>query len=82
MNSLLRDLQDIREMGYALDDEECEIGHKCVSVPLYDYSNQVSAAVSVFDSVDRLTDTYIQEEILPALKQLAQKISFRMGYSV
>ena len=78
---LLRELDQIRQQGYATDDEECEIGHRCVSVPLYDYTGTVAAAVSAFDSAERLTDAYIETVALPALRKLANEISFRMGYS-
>lgn len=81
-DELLRELTKIHEQGYALDNEECEIGHRCVSVPLYDYTGTVAAAISAFDSIERLTDSYIQEEALPALKELSKKISYRMGNSV
>ncbi len=76
---LEEELERIRKNGYALDNEECEIGHRCVAVPLYDYTGNVVAAISAFDSIDRLTDSYIEETILPALKELARENSFRMG---
>lgn len=79
---LLRELSKIQQQGYALDNEECEIGHRCVAVPLYDYTGTVAAAVSVFDSAERLNDEYIQATALPALRALAKEISFRMGHSV
>lgn len=77
---LMQELALVREQGYALDNEECEAGHRCVSVPLYDYSGAVAAAVSAFDSAERLTDDRVQA-LLPPLKQLAREISFRMGHS-
>ncbi len=77
--ALKQELEKIRQQGYALDNEECEIGHRCVSVPLYDYTGTVVAAVSAFDSVERLTDAAIQDTALPALKKLSAEISFRMG---
>lgn len=80
-NALLQELRRVQEQGYALDNEECELGHRCVSVPLYDYTGTVAAAISAFDSTYRLTDETIQEVALPALKMLAEEISFRMGYS-
>jgi len=76
--ALMEELSRIREQGYALDNEECELGHRCVSVPLYDYTGTVAAAISAFDSTERLTDEAI-EALLPALHSLAEKISFRMG---
>ena len=47
-----------------------------------DRTGAVAAAISAFDSVERLTDDVIRDSILPALKQLASEISFRMGHSV
>lgn len=80
--ALLQELAQVQAQGYALDNEECELGHRCVSVPLYDYTGTVAAAISAFDSVDRLTDEHIQTTALPALRQLASEISFRMGSPV
>ncbi|MBO5317334.1 MAG: IclR family transcriptional regulator [Oscillospiraceae bacterium] len=79
---LFRELETVRRQGFALDNEECEIGHRCVSVPLYDYTGTVAAAVSAFDSAERLNDTYVQQIALPGLRKLSAEISFRMGYSV
>lgn len=79
--ALLQELDVIREQGYALDNEECELNHRCVSVPLYDYSGTVAAAISAFDSTERLNDEYIQSTVLPGLLDMAAQLSFRMGYS-
>ena len=79
---LMQELAKIQQQGYALDNEECEIGHRCVSVPLYDYTGAVAAAISAFGSVDRLTDLVIRDTALPALKKLSAEISFRMGHSL
>ena len=76
---LYAELDQVRIRGYALDNEECEIGHRCVSVPLYDYTGTVAAAISAFDSSDLLTDDHIFDRVLPGLRELAAKLSFRMG---
>ena len=78
---LFRELETVRQQGYALDNEECELGHRCVSVPLFDYTGTVAAAVSAFDSAERLNDAYIAEKVLPGLQKLSREISFRMGLS-
>lgn len=77
--ALFKELALVRERGYGIDDEECEEGHKCVSVPLYDYTGAVAAAISAFDDAERLTEERIQSEILPALREAAAEISYRMG---
>ncbi len=74
------ELAMIREQGYALDNEECERGYRCVSVPLYDYTDQITAAVSVYDSVGKMTDERINEEILPYMFKVSKNISLMLGH--
>ena len=76
---LMHEIENVRKLGYSIDHEECEEGHKCLSVPLYDYSGNVAAAISVFDDAQNFPDERI-EEILPMLQQAAKEISFRLGY--
>lgn len=80
-SALMQELSEIREQGYAIDNEECEIGHRCVSVPLYDYTGGIAAAISAFGSSERMTDDAIRGEILPGLRTLSREISFRLGHS-
>lgn len=80
-DALFAELECVRKQGFALDNEECEMGHRCVSVPLYDYTGTVAAAISAFDSTELLTDEHIENSVLPGLRELAEKLSFRMGYS-
>ncbi|MBQ3048524.1 MAG: IclR family transcriptional regulator [Oscillospiraceae bacterium] len=81
LDELQRELVLVQQRKYALDNEECEEGHRCVSVPLYDYSGRIAAAISAFDSAERLNDEFIRDTVLPALWNMAKEISFRMGYS-
>jgi DNA-binding IclR family transcriptional regulator len=38
---------DIKRLGYAIEDEEGEIGCRCVGAPIYDYCGNVIAAISI-----------------------------------
>jgi DNA-binding IclR family transcriptional regulator len=78
---MFAELDKVRRCGWALDDEECEEGNRCISVPLYDYSGCVVAAISVFDATERLPDQRIEREILPELRKAAREISYRMGFT-
>lgn len=80
LSVLLDELDRIRKLGYAMDDEECEEGVRCVSVPLYDYTGKVVAAISAFGSLDILEEKRIKQEILPALLEAAEQISARLGH--
>ena len=77
---LFNEINKIRECGYGIDNEECEDGHKCISVPIYDYTGGVAAAISLFGSIYEMTDTFMLNELLPVLKEKARLISFRLGY--
>ncbi len=77
---LERELASIREKGYALDDEEHEIGVRCVAAPVRDNKGTVCAAVSVSVPVIRLTDKEIPR-YRRIVTQAADEISRRMGYT-
>ena len=36
----------VRKQGWAMDDEEYEIGHRCIGAPIYDYRGEIIAAIS------------------------------------
>lgn len=76
---LIEQLRQVREQGYAIDDEECEDGIRCVSVPLWDYTGEVVAAISIFGTVEQVDLPYIKEELLPPLLETAKIISVRLG---
>jgi DNA-binding IclR family transcriptional regulator len=78
--ALLKELEWVKEHQYAIDDEECEEGYKCISVPLYDYTNQIIAAISVIDKTENLSEKRIEDEILPRTKEVSELISYRLGY--
>lgn len=79
--TLLRLLAQARKEGAAYDNEECEIGARCVAVPVYDASGRVIAGISVTGPVNRLTDDRIAPR-LAELKRIAAEVSGKMGYGV
>lgn len=77
---LKREIEKVRGQKYAIDDEECEDGYRCVCVPIVDYSGQIIAAISAIDTVDRMSNARVEMELLPALRAASKAISFRLGY--
>jgi DNA-binding IclR family transcriptional regulator len=53
---LLQQAQAIRAAGYAVDDEEDEVGYRCLGVPVFDEQGRVAAAISVAGSVSQVND--------------------------
>jgi IclR family transcriptional regulator, KDG regulon repressor len=76
---LRAELATIRQKGYAIDDEEIEVGLRCIAAPIRDHSGQVTAAISVAAPVQRMTKKNIQATI-PSVVAAAEAISRRLGY--
>jgi IclR family KDG regulon transcriptional repressor len=76
---LLEELASIRARGYAIDDEEIEVGLRCVAAPIRDHSGQVVAAISVAAPVQRMSKKNVQMTV-PSVLAAAEAISRRMGY--
>lgn len=77
---IFKELESIREQGYAVDNEEVELGLKCVAVPVYDYRQKPIAAVSISSAAAYLKEDKILEAA-GALQKTAKEISKKMGYS-
>lgn len=73
-------LCQVRAQGYAVDNEEQEVGLRCVGAPVWDYSGQVVAAISVAGPSQR-----INSETIPHLANhvvaIAQELSHDLGYN-
>lgn len=78
--ALLRELQAITAQGYAYDNEECEMGVRCIAAPVYDYRGRIVACVSVSGPTLRMTDKHIKEH-LPELLETARLFSQRLGWT-
>lgn len=67
---LLKELREIRQRGYAIDNMEHEFGVKCVAVPVLGRNGQVVAGVSITGPSLRFYDERIQS----LAKELQNKI--------
>jgi DNA-binding IclR family transcriptional regulator len=76
---LIADIENTRRRGYAIDDEEVEIGLRCVGAGIQDSQGKVIAAVSIAGPVTRMTRERIAERGLRIL-QVSKEISWEMGY--
>jgi len=71
-DGFLAALVDVRAQGYAVDDNEQEIGVRClaVSVP----NSPTAAAISISGPAGRVTEA-ATEKIVPVLQQVAGELS-------
>jgi IclR family transcriptional regulator, acetate operon repressor len=56
---LMEVLAEVRMQGWALDDEECEAGLRCIAAPVRDRRGDVIAAISVSAAAGRIPDARI-----------------------
>lgn len=73
------ELEKIREQGFAVDDEENEIGGRCVAVPVFDHTGQAVAAISISAPTARLPMSQVSEAGA-MVRETARTISRSMGY--
>jgi IclR family acetate operon transcriptional repressor len=65
---LLRAIQKVREVGFAIDDQENEIGMRCVAAPIVNPAGWPLAALSVSGPTSRMTPQVV-EALGPKLRE-------------
>jgi len=79
LDQLLTALNDVRQQGFSFDDEEHEIGIRCVGAPILDHRGSVVAALSVSGPCLRITEA-LKTGLAEKVRQTGLAISARLGY--
>jgi IclR family KDG regulon transcriptional repressor len=79
-DALERHLEQIRALGYALDDEEHQEGVRCLAAPVYDYMGIMIATVGISGPTVRVTDRRIPE-LARMVMDAARELSNDLRYS-
>ena len=74
---LERELSKVRQYGIARDNEELEMGVRCIAAGIYDDQGKLLAGLSISAPADRM-----DEEWLPKLQATADEISHALGHQV
>lgn len=74
-DQLERDLAQVRRHGYSRDNEELELGVRCIAAGVYDDSGKLQAGLSISAPAERMRDEWI-----PILLRTAAQISEALGY--
>ena len=75
---LERELEKVRERGYAQSVGEVVPDAVSVAAPVFDHENRVSYAIHLGGPTQRLTPEK-REEVIPALVEAARRLSFLLG---
>lgn len=73
-DELMAEIEDVREKGYAVDDQEQELGLFCIGAPVFDKYNNAVAALSLSGPIPRMESGGIQYKI-DKLLETAKKIT-------
>jgi len=77
---LLEELETVRQQGYAMDNEECEDGARCIAAPIRDYSGKIIAGISISGPTNRITLKRIKP-LKDILLEISSRISEKLGYT-
>lgn len=75
---LMLELDLVRHEGYGVDDEELEVGLKCVAAPIRDHTGNVIAAISVSGPAHRLLGAEF-DRVLRLVRNTGRNISAQLG---
>jgi len=72
---LERELSRVNQSGFARDNEELELGVRCIAAGIYDDQGKLLAGLSISAPADRLDESW-----LPKLQETARAISNTLGF--
>ncbi len=75
LEELEKELSKVRRFGQAHDNEELELGVRCMAAGIYDDQDKLIAGLSISAPSGRM-----EEEWLPKLQETARKISENLGH--
>jgi IclR family KDG regulon transcriptional repressor len=78
---LKKQLKEIAAQEYAIDDEELDLGVRCIGAPIRDYTRRIVGAISISGPSMRLTDERLEKDLIPRVKKAAEEISIKLGYN-
>jgi DNA-binding IclR family transcriptional regulator len=78
LRRLKQELQTVRRNGYSIDDEEEEIGVRCVGAPVLDSQECARAAVSVTGTISNIDSESLPRQVA-AVQEAAHLIAATLG---
>jgi len=80
-NQLKENLKNVRSQGYAIDDEENEMGIRCIAAPVFDDKGKPVTAISISGPAFRVTKRTIQDTLKKEVTRAASEISHLLGFT-
>ena len=78
--NLHKNLQQVRAQGYAVDDEEFDLGVRCIAVPVFDFRGKATASIGVSGPATRVTPERLPE-LAASVVEIGKALSERMSFT-
>jgi IclR family pca regulon transcriptional regulator len=78
--ALLQQLREVRERGFAVNNEELDFGLRSIAAPVRTDSGSVAAAINLAVHASRITLPHLVSDLAPAVVNAAAEISRKLGY--
>jgi IclR family pca regulon transcriptional regulator len=78
--ALRKELSTVLKQGYALVDQELEIGLRSLAVPVFAGAGRTIAAINIGTQAARITKGEVLQQFLPVLRKAAKNISSCLGH--
>lgn len=79
MPRLLKELERVRALGYSVDDEENNLGARCLGAPVFNQQGNIEAALGLSGPISQV-NSQTMPRIVEALKDAARHVSIQLGY--
>lgn len=78
VDALLEDLLAIRERGHSVDDEERNVGMRCIAAPVFDFNGEAVAGISVSGPASRVSREET-ERLARSVTSAARELTLAIG---
>lgn len=72
-------IEQVRNQGYAVDDEEYNLGVRCIAVPVFDYRDRCVASIGISSPTSRLPLENIAN-VVKIVQEIGQSLSARLSF--
>ncbi len=80
--ALKKNLERVKQQGYAVDDEEFDIGVRCIAAPIFDFRDKIVGSIGISGPVTRMSPAAMQtlaEKVLETSRKLSDRMKFSQG---
>jgi len=79
--ALMKEIEQVKALGYALDNAENEPLLRCIASPIYNHTGKIIASFSISGPNNRVTMDIINESLIEKVRHYTRAISRNLGYS-